>query len=240
MNPLANHSFSRAAPHYRRFAHVQIAMAEWLAEWAPESRNGSALEIGAGTGLFTQRLMPWAGQYVATDLSPEMCEEGRHLLPKIDWQVMAAEQPLPGPWDWIISASMLQWVEDPVAVLDAWRQTLRADGKILAGFFVEGSLPELRQLTQGWAPLVWHSPSFWEETIREAGLRLTRSECSERVFQHDSALELLRGLHGVGASPIRRYGHRELRNIIKQYESEFRVGEQVRSTWKFYRIEATV
>lgn len=239
MNTLANLSFSRAAPHYRRFAHVQAAMADWLAEWAPASRNGAALEIGAGTGLFTQRLLPWSGRYVATDLSPEMCEEGRHLLPAIEWSDMAAEDPLSGPWDWIFSASMLQWAEYPAAILDAWRHVLRPGGKILAGFFVDGSLPELRQLTHGWAPLVWHAPRFWEETIVRSGLQLTRSECIERVFWHDSALEMLRGLHGVGASPVRRYAAGELRNIIKHYEAEFRVGHRVRSTWKFYRLEAT-
>ena len=239
MNQLANKSFSRAAPHYRQFAHVQVAMADWLAEWVPVERTGSALEVGAGTGLFTQRLLPWSGRYVATDLSPQMCGEGRHLVPAVEWSVMAAENPLPGPWDWIFNASMLQWVEDPADVLSAWRQALRPGGKIVAGFFVEGSLPELRQLTDGWAPLVWHGPKFWEDAIRQAGLRLVRSDCIERVFRHDSALEMLRGLHGVGASPVRRYGHGELRSLLRRYETEFRVGDQVRSTWQCYRFEAT-
>lgn len=239
MNTLAHDSFSRAAPHYRRFAHVQTAMAEWLAEWVPESGNGAALEIGAGTGLLTQRLLSWSGRYVATDLSPEMCEEGQRLLPGIEWSVMAAECPQVGPWDWIFSASMLQWLDDPVAVLDSWRQVLRPGGKILAGFFVDGSLPELRQLTHGWAPLTWHTPRFWEDAVVRAGLRLTRSECVERVFWHDSAVEMLRSLHGVGASPVRRYSPGELRNIIKQYEAKFRAGRQVKSTWMFHRFEAT-
>ena len=238
MNTLANLSFSRAAPHYRQFAHVQTAMADWLAEWAPASRNGAALEIGAGTGLFTQRLLPWSGRYLATDLSPQMCEEGRHLLPAIEWSNMAAEDPLAGPWDWIFSASMLQWADDPAAVLGSWRRVLRPGGKILAGFFVDGSLSELRQLTRGWAPLTWHSRTRWDEIVTGAGLHLIRSECVERVFRHETAVELLRSLHRAGASPIRRFTHGQLRRIIKQYETEFRMGNHVRSTWKFYRLEA--
>ena len=239
MSVVANTSFSRAAPRYRQFARVQTAMADWLAECAPIPTSGSAVEVGAGTGLFTQRLLPWTGRYVATDLSPQMCAEGQQVLPEIEWVVMSAEHPLPGPWDWIFSASMLQWLSDPAAVMDSWRQVLRPGGKILAGFFVHGSLPELRHVTHGWSPLTWRSPLFWEETIRQSGLHLTRSECVERVFWHDSAIEMLRGLHGVGASPIRRYRHRELLSILKRYEAEFRVGDQVRSTWKFYRFEAT-
>ena len=240
MSAVANVSFSRAASRYRHFAHVQTVMADWLAECAPIQTGGCALEVGAGTGLFTQRIFPWKGHYVATDLSPQMCAEGQQILPEIEWVVMPAERPLPGPWDWIFSASMLQWLSDPVSVMDSWRQVLRPGGKILAGFFVDGSLPELRHVTHGWAPLTWRSPHFWEETIRQSGLNLTRSECVERVFWHNSAIELLRDLHGVGASPIRRYGHREMLGILKRYEAEFRVGTQVRSTWKFYRFEASI
>ena len=240
MSTLTKPSFSRAAPHYRQFARVQTAMADWLAECAPFTTSGSALEIGAGTGLFTQRLLPWTGRYVATDLSPQMCAVGQLVLPKVDWVVMSAERPMTGPWDWIFSASMLQWLDDPAAVLNSWRQVLRPGGRILAGFFVDGSLPELRQLTHGWSPLIWRSPLFWEDALQQAGLRLIHSDCVERIFWHDSALEMLRGLHGVGASPRRRYGHQELLRILRRYDTDFRTGDHVRSTWKFYRFEATV
>src|SRR5690348_10592425 len=115
-------SFSRAAARYDRHARVQTALADWVAVWAPEERSGRALEVGAGTGVFTHRLQPWPGKYVATDLSPAMCAAGAAAVPAVEWKRMPAETPLPGPWDWIVSSGMLQWAEDPEAIFNVWRK----------------------------------------------------------------------------------------------------------------------
>ena len=238
MSSLAIQSFSRAASRYRQYAHIQAEMADWVSAWAPKERSGAALEAGAGTGLLTERLLPWRGRYVATDLSPEMCAVGRREFPEVDWPTMSAAAPLNGPWDWIFSSSMLQWSDNPAAVFKNWKQVLAPGGRVLAGLFVEGSLPELRGLMNNWAPLVWRSPLAWQQAISAAGLHLVRSEIHERIFWHASAVEMLRGLHRVGASPVRRYGAGGLLNMLSRYEARFRKGAQVRSTWTFYRFEA--
>jgi len=238
MSSPAEISFSKAARCYRQYAGVQTAMADWLAEWAPEERSGAALEIGAGTGLLTERLLPWKGSYVATDVSPQMCAEGRREFPQVEWQTTSAEAALAGPWDWIFSSSMAQWLEDPAAVFKTWKRHLSPEGRIVAGLFVAGSLPELRALTAGWAPLTWRAPAEWERALHAAGLTLVRSETVERVFWYPSALELLRSLHRVGASPVRRYNAGELMKVLARYEAQFRKETQVKSTWKFYRFEA--
>ncbi|HXA14401.1 MAG TPA: methyltransferase domain-containing protein, partial [Opitutaceae bacterium] len=100
-------SFDKAAPNYCEHARVQAALADWLAGWLPAERDGRALEIGAGPGVFTRRLLPWAGELTATDISPAMCAAGRAALPQVEWRVMAAEEPERGPWDWIFCSSML-------------------------------------------------------------------------------------------------------------------------------------
>jgi len=231
-------SFDKAARTYGDHALVQEGLAEWLAEWLPTERSGRALELGAGPGLFTRRLLPWNGSLIATDMSETMCREAKRALPEVDWRVMHAEAPEGDSHDWLFTSSMLQWLENPRAVFATWRQALRPGGRVLGGLFAEGSLPELRQLTRGWTPLTWRLPEEWAESLTLGGLRLVRAESQKRVFFHPSALDLLRSLHGVGAAPYHQFSAGRLRRLLRDYDANHGDARGVRSTWVFYRFEA--
>ncbi len=232
-------SFSKAARGYHRHARVQTALAEWLAEWLPTQRAGRALEVGAGPGVFTRRLVGWPGGVVATDLSPEMVAAGRAAVPSAGWQVMAAERPLPGPWDWIFTSAMLQWATDPEQLFTAWRAQLAPGGRVLAALFVAGSLPEWQAVAGEGGPVRWRPPAAWRAALAAAGLGMVREETAERVFTHATAREFLHSLHGVGAAPVRWLTAGALRRRLADYEKRFPVsGGGVRATWGFYRFEA--
>jgi malonyl-CoA O-methyltransferase len=231
-------SFERGAPNYLAHAEVQEAMADWLAEWLPRPRRGRALEVGAGPGVLTRRLLPWAGGLVATDASAAMCRAGRKAWPDANWRTMLAEKPLPGPWDWILSSSMLQWAESPVEVFSAWHARLAPEGRVLGGLFVAGSLPEWGEVAGKWSPLRWRSREEWREALAAAGLRLLRDETETRSFRYPSARDFLRSLHAVGAAPRRRVGPGTLRRLLSQYETRHGRSGSVGARWIFYRFEA--
>lgn len=231
-------SFSRAAANYHKHARVQTALADWLAEWLPAGRTGRALEIGAGPGIFTRRILPWAGSLMATDISPAMCAAGQAALPQVEWRVMAAETPEPGPWDWIFCSSMLQWAADPEKIFTAWRECLAPGGRLLAGLFVEGSLPEWHAVRGGEGPVSWRMAEAWRACLRRGGLRIVRDEVRPRVFEYPSALAFLRSVHGVGAAPQSHLPPGRLRRLLRDYEARFIAPGGVRATWMFYRIEA--
>lgn len=232
-------SFSRAAVTYAGHANVQAAMADWLAEWLPTERSGRALELGAGTGLFTRKLLPWTGALTATDLAEAMCREGRAGLPQVEWRVMRAEAPASAiACDWVFSSSMLQWMDDPAAVFAAWREVLKPGGRVLAGLFAEGSLAELRALTPGASPLTWRAPAMWDAALAQAGLRRVRSETRTQVFYYPTAVEFLRSLHGVGAAPVQQFTGGRLRSVLRDYEQRHREQRGVLATWVFHRFDA--
>jgi malonyl-CoA O-methyltransferase len=231
-------SFGRAAPNYRAHARVQEALADWLVEWLPARREGRALEIGAGPGVLTQKLLPWTGALTATDISPVMCAAGRTALPEVDWRVMSAESPEPGPWDWIFCSSMLQWAADPEKVFAVWRGRLAPGGRLLAGMFVEGSLPEWRAIAGDDSPLAWRTAEAWCASLGRAGLRVVRSEVQLRAFMYPSARAFLRSVHGVGGAPQRRLPFGRLRRLLCDYEARFHTLRGVPATWMFCRIEA--
>jgi malonyl-CoA O-methyltransferase len=231
-------SFGRAAQNYSEHARVQAALADWLAEWLPAKRAGRALEFGAGPGTFTRKLLPWACELTATDISPDMCAAGRAALPQVEWRVMAAEAPAAGPWDWIFCSSMLQWVADPEKVFAGWRERLAPGGRLLAGLFVEGSLPEWRMLAGEDSPLPWRTAEKWCACLGRAGLRVVRSEVQPRVFEFPSARAFLRSVHGVGGAPQRRLPPGYLRRLLSAYEARFHTPGGVPGTWMFCRVEA--
>ncbi len=232
MNAVAE-NFGRAADDYDVHAPVQRAMAEWLAGWLPEQRHGVALEVGAGTGLFTACAQPWAGGYVATDASAAMVARGRARGLDVDWRELAAENIGSGPWDWILSSSVLQWAEEPAAVLRGWRLGLSAQGRVLAGFYVADTLPELHELVGDRGPVAWRTSWAWRDAFREAGLRVLRDDVARRTFAYGSARGLLRSLHGVGAAPRRLVPPARLLGWLRA-----RGDEPMTATWTFYRCEA--
>jgi SAM-dependent methyltransferase len=231
-------SFSRAAAKYRGYARVQKAMADWLSDWVPEDRSGRAIEVGAGPGVFTDRLLPWTGMFVATDSSSAMCEVGRQALPGLDWRTMSAERLDGGPWDWIFSSSMLQWLREPAEVFAHWRGQLADRGRVVGGLFAAGSLEELHPLIGDLTPIAWRSASEWARAARQGGLRIVREDTERRVFWHDSANDFLRSLHGVGAAPTRHLSTGALRRLLREYEAKFGGEKGVRASWMFYRFEA--
>jgi len=239
MGPSLAASFSRAAVRYLKHARAQTAMAQWLAEWVPLDRSGRALEIGAGPGVFTRHLLPWPGDLTASDFSPAMCAVGQAQWPQVRWESMRAEAPAAGPWDWIFSSSVLQWVADPRKVFATWRDRLAPGGRILGGLFAAGSLPEWTAVAGELAPLRWRAPAEWREQLQAAGLTLVRDESVRRSYHHPTALDFLRSLHHVGAAPLRRTSPARLRRLLREYEARYRVGPAgVAASWVLYRFEA--
>lgn len=229
-------SFGRAAGSYDGSARVQGAMADWLAEWLPAERAGAALEVGAGTGLFTARALPWVDEYVASDASAGMVACGRACVPGATWRELAAEDVGAGGGEraWILSSSMLQWTTDPVAVLGGWRSALAPGGRVLAGFFVAETLPELRSLFAGGRePLAWRTPWAWREIFAAAGLRIVRDDVARRGFDYTSPQALLRALHDTGAAPHRLVPPGRLLGWLRE-----RGEGPVTATWTFFRVEA--
>jgi len=231
-------SFTRAAQTYRRHADVQRALAAWVGAWLPINRTGRAIELGAGPGIFTEWLLPWSDEFVATDVSPEMCAIGRAVVPQASWRTMAAEAPTDGPWDWIFTSSMLQWVHAPADVFAACRSQLAPGGKILGGLFVSGSLPELGELAPEIGPVRWRTAESWRAMIELGGLKLVRDEVCTHVQEYASALAFWRSLHGVGAAPERRLSSGALRRLLRLYQLHFGGAHGTRATWMFYRFEA--
>lgn len=234
--------FDSSASRYSDHAVVQRQLADWCAEWLPsvETANARAVELGAGPGLFTEKLVALHSQLLATDVSPAMVAEGKQLFPEVDWRVADAWALSEGQWDYIYSTSLLQWCPEPVTVLRRWRNCLAPGGRMMTGFYIEPTLPELNELSAFESPVQWRDAVFWRNAFSEANLKLVRSEVSTRRLYYDSALAFFRVLHGTGAYQARQMSVSALRRMIADYQQRFSEKSQVYATWTFMRIEAEV
>lgn len=237
-------AFARKAGSYDAHASVQADAAAWLAEWLPrKATDKSYLELGCGTGLFSQYLADRFKTIECTDVSPEMLEQCRERLPRANYRVLDAWKPTSAndeKWDTLCSSSLLQWAPNPVDVLYNWSQRLEENGRLLLGFFVAPSLPELDQVLEGNSPVQWRSPNEWKDAINAAGLRIERMESTTHYYHYASALEFWRSLHGTGVNVSRRLTVGTLRRLLREYEAAFTTESGVAATWTFCRAELKV
>ena len=237
-------AYDDRAASYSRLAIVQRGLASWLAEWLEESRTAAwqtALEFGAGDGLFSRFAVDRYANFVATDISPRMVEQGRGRLPHVTWQVADAWDYAGPAVDRLFSASLLQWCPDPQRVLNQWRSVTQPGGRMLHGFYVAPTLAEWYSIAGDKSPLEWRNANRWRQLFHEAGWTIVRSESRTYVQEFPSGLELLRFLRHTGATCGSSPTIAELRRHITTYERKFPARDTaggVTSTWTMFRIEA--
>ncbi len=233
--------FDQKAGSYHRNATIQARVAAWGSEWIEAEVSAfDALEFGAGTGLFTERLAQ-AGfrTLMATDRSERMVMEGGYRVPSASWSVVDAWNPeIAGSVDRIYATSLLQWAPDPVAALSCWRELLRPGGRVLACIFVLGTMAEILAVDASASALPWRSARAWENAFAEAGFRVQRSETRLDVVRHANALAAFRSLHATGAVEAKRFGTGRLRGLLSRIDRRFREIGVVPMSWSTLRIEA--
>jgi ubiquinone/menaquinone biosynthesis C-methylase UbiE len=101
-----------------------------------------ALEVGAGSGLFSTAIAPRVGQLVATDYSTGMIELLRTRIEAsklnnvrvVRADIYSLTFP-PGSFDTVVAANVLHLVPDLAGAIAALRQMLRPGGRLIAPTF---------------------------------------------------------------------------------------------------------
>ena len=239
MTPLAAPDFDRRATQYERHSHVQRDAARWLAELLPERIEGPALELGAGTGLFTEHLVAASGELLATDISPRMVETASRKMDGPRWVVADANNP---PADliyrWVFNCSLAQWLTDPAATFGRWRATTAPGAKLIGGWFIRGTMQDLFEACPEISPIPWRSAEEWRGILQESGWSVQRDETRTFRLQHTDTAALLRDLHNLGAIVPRRFSASQLRRVIREHNQRHSGSGFVTTPFVFMRVEA--
>lgn len=212
-------AFGAAAAAYDRHAgvqrHVALRLAEKIAaEVLPPAPR--VLEIGCGTGFVHAALQPRlaCGEWVFSDLSPDMVEKARERfghLPHTRFVVMDGEHPCFTPaarFDLIVSSLSFQWFEHLEESIAALRRLLAPGGVLAFSTMAIDSFHEWRaahsDLGLEAATPDYPSPARLQALWPEAGVS------DEHITQsHPSARDFLHQLKGIGAQ-VPAPGHQPL------------------------------
>lgn len=229
-------AFALAAHTYDGHADVQRLAAEKLAGFVEANTrdliDGTILEIGCGTGLFSRRLVDLflGRRFHLTDLSPEMLERCRIRLGirdnvqyKVqDFSACPDEQ---SAYAMVAAAFSLQWVTDLQTCLENLTQQLVPGGKLFFSVPAAGSFAEWRSLCiRAGVPFSANSlpaSSDFREFAERKQLRLSVYEETIRIG-YPSFYAFLDNLKLLGANTSLRdqqLSVSELRRLIRVSES---------------------
>jgi SAM-dependent methyltransferase len=237
--------FNQVADRYDAYAHVQQSILKWAQPFIHSASDRHILEMGAGTGLFTEHLLSLQAQSIlATDASPRMlaqCQKRFSGDSRVHYRVMNAWQPEMDGFDAVYSSNLLQWAENPLSVITHWKRCLHATGgHIHAVFFIDQTLCELRELLPNkLLPIQWRTRDYWDHLFESAGMKIRFSRAEESIHWHRDAMELFRLFKNTGVNSRNLLNAGVLRSVMRQYHERFRVQNRIQSTWHYYQIEAS-
>ena len=205
-------SFGRSARGYDAAAGLQTRVRDELLERLDVVRLAPTvvLDLGAGTGhaCLALKRRYRASQVVALDLAEGMLREarGRQTLLRRFHRVCGHAAALPlrdASVDLVFSNLMLQWCNDPDAVLRECRRVLRPGGLLTFTTFGPDTLVELRR---AWAVADAHVHVNRFIDMHDLGDALVRSGLAEPVMDvdryaltYDTVRDLMRDLKAIGA-----------------------------------------
>ncbi|MCL4678081.1 MAG: methyltransferase [Alphaproteobacteria bacterium] len=147
-------NFGKQAEIYADHAWIQRLIAQELAHDLPDfPDHADILEIGCGSGFFTQHLIhtyPQEWLHI-TDVSPEMLTCARNSFPKnwITWSVLDGEADKTGKkYDLIAANMVLHWFDNLKAGLINLQSMLKPEGTLIFSLPGPKTLFEWREVLQ--------------------------------------------------------------------------------------------
>ena len=229
--------FSRGLNTYSEAADIQPRMADKLCSMIAGYRTefSNILEIGAGTGLLTDRLdhsITWERRTV-NDLVEECGKFHIHREKTVFLPGDAENMEWEETFDLICSNAAFQWLTDLQAFLKRLKSASNPDGLLAFSSFGPDNLKELTALTG--TGLHYYSIEELTSMLERSGFQIHCAEAEKHIRKFADPLDILKEMRrtGVNASAGRVWWTpRRLAYFRKEYRSRFgNAGGSVNLTW---------
>ncbi|HAG29834.1 MAG TPA: methyltransferase [Alteromonas macleodii] len=243
------HRFSKAAVQYNSIAGVQRIIAKQALANLPIDLQGTALDIGSGTGIHTQTLANKGAAATGVDIAEGMLAQARKMYSDpIFIQGSAVDLPFSdSQFSTVFSSMALQWVSDTGLVANEIARVLKNGGIAELAIMVAGSFSELKtarkvaQLPQ--AETYMPTTAQWVNGFKQSGLSLQRVITKDYVDTHCDIMSLLRSVKGVGAGETGRkqppLTRRDIKKLAMAYSNMSGVESKLPLTYRVshFRLE---
>ncbi|MCQ2228264.1 MAG: methyltransferase domain-containing protein [Bacteroidales bacterium] len=232
--------FGRSAATYDSASVAQQRAARLLADGLCRlcSPGASVFEVGCGTGSLTRMLingmMPHL--YIANDISDGMLARlasstADNLLSTLHGD--AERLSWPSPVDVVVSASSVQWFDNPLCFVDKSYECLSDNGLMGVATYGPQTFCELQAL--GVPGLHYPTIDEWTSRIKAVGLTLLSADNHSVVLHYPSALEVMRDLQRAGVtSSEHQLKPGSMRTLMSRYERMFSDDMGVSLTYDIY------
>ncbi|AFT73965.1 methyltransferase [Alteromonas macleodii] len=243
------HRFSKAAAQYNSIAGVQRIIAKQALANLPIDLQGTALDIGCGTGIHTQTLANKGAAATGVDIAVGMLAQARKMYSDpIFVEGSAVDLPFSdNQFSTVFSSMALQWVSDTGLVANEIARVLEKSGIAELAIMVAGSFSELKtarkvaQLPQ--AETYMPTTEQWVNGFKQSGLSLQRVITKDYVDSHRDIMSLLRSVKGVGAGETGRkqppLTRRDIKKLAMAYSNMSGVESKLPLTYRVshFRLE---
>ncbi|WP_022941101.1 malonyl-ACP O-methyltransferase BioC [Psychromonas hadalis] len=222
-------SFSKAAHHYDQFAQLQRDIGEQLLTSVPNKNYSMIVDLGCGTGYFSEKLAHQFPRGVLTcfDLSEAMLKQvKKRNINKVTFQQGDIDQ-LPfteNSIDLIYSNLVVQWSDDLAECLQQIKNSLKKGGRGYLSTLLGGTLHEL---TQAWKTVDKnpHTNQFLslekiQAILKQLSVDSVILKTETRTLHYKNVIEVMRALKGIGANHVHEHQTQAIsgRKLLKQLE----------------------
>lgn len=210
-------SFGSASKSYDVSARLQRFSGKHLMPWLPTKKDLRVLDLGAGTGFFTDLLATSYNQVIGLDFSKEMLKFAKNCRNEnILWLEADAHQIplLDESIDFIYSNLVIQWCEPLNVAIKEMLRVLKPGGLIIFTTLVDGTLHELKSSWQH-VDDDQHVIDFKTEAelsnfFNTNSSRVLEHKCQDIVLEYKNVIHLARELKGLGANHLPKKKNRGL------------------------------
>ena len=233
--------FQKSISSYDANAVVQERICEKLISLVEQrgvSSFDNVLEIGAGTGLLTRKLLERFSVRSLTlnDLVPAMSTPLQAICNAYKTHVQfsmgdAEKIEFPVGYDLVISASAIQWFTDFHSFMKKLKGILRPGGLVVLSTFAPGNLDEIRTLTYN--GLQYMSVDDLENCLSQEFDVLSISEAADEMYFEDP-IQVLKHLKltGVNGNSTERWTQSKVHTFSEEYSQCFKTDKGYRLTYR--------
>jgi malonyl-CoA O-methyltransferase len=210
-------SFGAASNSYDVSARLQRYSGKHLMPWLPNRHDLTVLDLGCGTGFFTDILSSKYQHVIGLDLSTKMLKfSQQNRSADIGWlEGDANHLPLQdNSIDLVYSNLMIQWCDPLDIVLKEILRVLKPGGVFLFSTLTDGTLFELKsswqQVDDDQHVINFKTELALEMLLNSNDSMLLEQKSSQIILEYENVVHLARELKSLGANRVHNKNNKGL------------------------------
>jgi len=218
-------SFGSASKSYDVSSRLQRYSGKNLMTWLPNRIDLTVLDLGSGTGFFTDLLAGTYQHVIGLDISQEMLRFAKETRNQRVLWVEGDAHKIPlkdNSIDFIYSNLVIQWFEPLDEAITEMLRVLKPGGLLIFTTLVDGTLHELKSS--------WHQVDSDQhvidfKTVAELNTlfdndksMLVEQKCQDIILEYQNVIHLARELKGLGANHLAQKKNRGLSGKDKWFK----------------------